>query len=95
MKPYLIALSVGVLVGIIYGALNMRSPAPPIIALVGLFGILLGEQIVPVAKRLLDGHGLSLVLIRQQCGEHVFGSLPTRSAPIDAAPPTEKATDTS
>jgi XapX domain-containing protein len=53
MKPYLIALTVGLLVGIIYGLLNVRSPAPPIVALVGLFGILLGEQIVPYARSLI------------------------------------------
>lgn len=50
MKPYIIALAVGVLVGLLYGALNVRSPAPPYVALVGLLGILLGEQAVPVMK---------------------------------------------
>ena len=32
--------------------LNVRSPAPPVIALVGLLGILIGEQLPPLAKRL-------------------------------------------
>jgi XapX domain-containing protein len=32
----------------------VRSPAPPVVALVGLLGMLAGEQIVPVAKRLID-----------------------------------------
>lgn len=50
MKPYLLALGVGLLVGVIYGLLNVRSPAPPYIALLGLLGILLGEQAVPVVK---------------------------------------------
>ncbi len=50
MKPYLIALAVGLLVGLLYGVLNVRSPAPPYVALVGLLGILLGEQAVPVVK---------------------------------------------
>mgnify|MGYP000632601126 CR=1 FL=1 len=44
MKLYLISLAVGLLVGVIYGVLNVRSPAPPVIALVGLLGILIGEQ---------------------------------------------------
>lgn len=44
MKPFVIALAVGLLVGVIYGLLNVRSPAPPYIALLGLLGILLGEQ---------------------------------------------------
>ena len=51
MKPYFISLAVGVLVGVIYGLLNVRSPAPPIVALIGLFGMLAGEQIVGVAKQ--------------------------------------------
>ena len=51
MKLYLISLGAGLLVGVIYSLLNVRSPAPPVIALIGLLGILLGEQIVPIAKR--------------------------------------------
>ncbi|MFN3674321.1 MAG: DUF1427 family protein, partial [Bosea sp. (in: a-proteobacteria)] len=42
-------------------------------------GILAGEQIMPVAKRLIGGEGLSLGWIRSQCGEHIFGALPARS----------------
>ncbi|HEY4081492.1 MAG TPA: DUF1427 family protein [Burkholderiaceae bacterium] len=45
MRPYLIALAVGLLVGVIYALLRVRSPAPPLVALVGLLGILVGEQI--------------------------------------------------
>ncbi|NBB61477.1 DUF1427 family protein [Pseudomonas sp. ODNR1LW] len=44
MKPYLVSLAAGVLIGVIYGLLNVRSPAPPYVALLGLLGILLGEQ---------------------------------------------------
>jgi XapX domain-containing protein len=51
---YLISLAAGLLVGAIYGLLGVRSPAPPVVALVGLLGMLAGEQIVPVAKRLID-----------------------------------------
>ncbi|MET3667234.1 DUF1427 family protein [Caulobacter sp. 1776] len=53
MKPYLLSVGVGLLVGVIYSLLGVRSPAPPAIALLGLLGILLGEQAVPIAKRLL------------------------------------------
>jgi len=45
MKTYCVSLAVGVLVGVIYALLHVRSPAPPIIALVGLLGMVLGEQI--------------------------------------------------
>jgi XapX domain-containing protein len=77
MKAYLITLAVGLLVGAIYGLLNVRSPAPPVIALVGLLGILIGEQIPPLAKRLLDGHAITVSALREHCGEHIFGRLPS------------------
>jgi XapX domain-containing protein len=51
---YLISLGAGLLVGAIYSLLGVRSPAPPVVALIGLLGMLAGEQIVPVAKRLID-----------------------------------------
>ncbi|MBB4857797.1 XapX domain-containing protein [Novosphingobium chloroacetimidivorans] len=59
MKPYLISLGAGLLVGIVYHLLGVRSPAPPVIALVGLMGILLGEQAVPVARSLLERSQIS------------------------------------
>ena len=43
---YAISLGAGVLVGVIYGLLTVRSPAPPIIALLGLLGMLAGESLV-------------------------------------------------
>ncbi|MBU8537335.1 DUF1427 family protein [Falsiroseomonas tokyonensis] len=78
MKAYLLALGAGALVGVIYGLLQIRSPAPPVIALVGLLGILLGEQVVPLARRLLEGQGVNLSTLREECGEHVLGRLPGR-----------------
>ncbi len=51
MKAYLISLGAGLLVGIVYSLLHVRSPAPPTIALVGLLGMLAGEQIVPLVSR--------------------------------------------
>ena len=50
MKTYLLSAGAGILVGVIYSLLNVRSPAPPLVALVGLLGILIGEQVVPVGK---------------------------------------------
>lgn len=52
MKPYLLSLGVGLLVGVIYSLLTVRSPAPPTIALLGLLGMLIGEQVIPLAKQL-------------------------------------------
>ncbi len=45
MKALLISLVVGLFVGVLYGVIRVKSPAPPIIALVGLLGMVLGEQL--------------------------------------------------
>jgi XapX domain-containing protein len=63
MKPYLFSLGAGLLVGIVYSLLNVRSPAPPMIALIGLAGILAGEQILPLAKRVA---ALAAITLRAQ-----------------------------
>ncbi len=52
---YLISLAIGLFVGVIYSALDFRSPAPPAIALVGLLGMLLGEKLLPVGRQLVSG----------------------------------------
>jgi XapX domain-containing protein len=80
MKIYLLSLGAGVLVGVIYSLLNVRSPAPPLVALVGLLGILAGEQIVPVAKQMVAGHGLAAAWRQAKCAPHMFGMLPGRQA---------------
>ena len=76
MKLYLLSLGAGVLVGVIYGLLNVRSPAPPVIALVGLLGILVGEQVVPLTKRLMSSQPIDITWFRKECGSHIFGDLP-------------------
>lgn len=79
MKPYLVSLLIGLLVGVIYALFKVRSPAPPVIALIGLFGMLIGEQLVPVAQRLLSPQPVSVSRIRAECVAHVFGELPQRA----------------
>ena len=49
-KPYVISLAIGLIVGIAYALLNTRSPAPPVIALLGLLGMLIGESATSWAK---------------------------------------------
>ena len=86
MQSYLFSLGAGLLVGIVYSLLNVRSPAPPVIALVGLLGILAGEQIVPIAKRLLSSQSVTTGWLKQECAPHMLGSLPiARSKEEDAA----------
>ena len=50
MRPYLISLVAGLAVGLFYGLLGVRSPAPPAVALLELFGMLAGEQLVPMVR---------------------------------------------
>ena len=76
MKVYLISLGAGVLVGVIYSLLNVRSPAPPLVALVGLAGILIGEQVIPVAKQVVTGASISSAWKQAMCTQHIFGMLP-------------------
>jgi XapX domain-containing protein len=83
MKIYLLSAGAGLLVGIIYSLLNVRSPAPPLVALVGLLSILVGEQVIPVGKQVLSGSGLAAAWRQAQCAPHIFGLLPGR--PTDAA----------
>lgn len=70
MRLYLVSLGAGLLAGILYGLIGVRSPAPPLIALVGLAGILLGEQIVPLARHLAD---------RAELVRYVQGHCPSRA----------------
>ncbi|WP_170423389.1 DUF1427 family protein [Ruegeria arenilitoris] len=52
-KAYVVSLAVGLLVAVIYALLNTRSPAPPIIALLGLLGMLIGEGLTGWVKKQL------------------------------------------
>jgi XapX domain-containing protein len=47
---YIISLGVGFGVGLLYWLLKVQSPAPPLIALIGLLGMVLGEHAIPVVK---------------------------------------------
>ncbi|THF49271.1 XapX domain-containing protein [Allorhizobium terrae] len=78
MKVYFFSLAAGLLVGIIYSLINVRSPAPPVVALVGLLGILVGEQIVPIAKGFWKNEPAAMSWLHQ-IKPHVFGHLPKGS----------------
>ena len=51
MTGYLISLLMGLGVGVAYGLMHVRSPAPPLIALLGLLGMVLGEQAINVVRQ--------------------------------------------
>lgn len=69
MKAYFLSLGVGLLVGVIYSLSGVRSPAPPAIALLGLLGMLLGEQALPLARRLLQAPPAASVAAERQTPE--------------------------
>jgi XapX domain-containing protein len=46
MKGYLISFALGLGVGLLYALLRVKSPAPPLVALIGLLGMVLGEEAV-------------------------------------------------
>jgi XapX domain-containing protein len=79
---YLISLGAGVLVGVIYGLIHVRSPAPPAIALVGLLGMLIGEQLVPIAKRVIHREPVSVSWFSNECAPKITG-LPPRTEDKD------------
>ncbi|MCR4468174.1 XapX domain-containing protein [Burkholderia sp. SCN-KJ] len=85
MKPYTASLFAGLLAGIVYALIGVPSPAPPTVALVGLLGILAGEQILPVARRMFSGIQLGTAWRDAKCSQHMFGALPGAHAADTAA----------
>ncbi len=82
MKPYLLSLAIGLLVGAIYAMLNVRSPAPPAIALLGLLCILIGEQAVSRARGLIGRESGSAEMLSPPSA-HSAPSQPGRSGASD------------
>jgi XapX domain-containing protein len=80
VKVYLLSVAVGMLVGIIYGLLNVRSPAPPVVALLGLLGILVGEQVTAAAKRLIAGRPVTTAWLKTECAQQILGTPNSTSA---------------
>ena len=54
MKAYFLSLIVGLVVGVLYYVLDVRSPAPPLVALLGLLRMVVGEQLIPVVKNFIS-----------------------------------------
>ena len=76
LKSYVVSLAVGLLAGVIYGVMQVHSPAPPVIALLGLFGMLTGEQLIPLGRRLLRREPVTLAWFRQECVPKISGTPP-------------------
>lgn len=76
VKSYVISLLVGMLAGGIYALIRVDAPAPPIVALLGLFGMLVGEQLVPLVKRLIARQPITLHWFRHECVPKISGTPP-------------------
>ena len=65
MKVLFISFVVGLFVGVLYGVIRVKSPAPPIVALLGLLGMVLGEQLGSwiLAKKVTLTHSASVCLV--------------------------------
>ena len=84
MLNYALSLGVGLGVGVAYGLLGVRSPAPPIIALLGLLGMLAGESVVSWVKGHPDVIGMAC---------HLKSFAIAERAPLRADPPAQARQD--
>src|SRR6267154_2347838 len=68
MKVLFLSFIVGLGVGVLYGLIRVKSPAPPIVALLGLLGMVLGEQfgIWVQTKKLDVSHAASVCLVGER-----------------------------
>ena len=68
MKVLFLSFVVGLGVGVLYGLIKVKSPAPPIVALLGLLGMVLGEQfgIWIQTKKLDVSHAASVCLVGER-----------------------------
>ncbi len=68
MKVFFVSFAVGLGVGVIYGLIRVKSPAPPIVALLGLLGMVFGEQlgIWIQTKKLNVSHAASVCLVGER-----------------------------
>jgi XapX domain-containing protein len=86
MNTYVVSLLAGMLAGALYALIGARSPAPPVIALLGLLGMLLGEQGITIAKRAIQGHAITGAWFVSECVPKITGASPVEHpAPADDA----------
>ncbi|ORM74641.1 ABC transporter substrate-binding protein [Pantoea wallisii] len=80
LKTYILSLLAGILIGVFYAVIDVGSPAPPVIALLGLLGMQIGEHLIPVGKRLLNREKLHHSWFRH---EYPSGGIDTPASPRD------------
>jgi XapX domain-containing protein len=62
---YVISLGVGFGIGLVYWLLKVQSPAPPLVALAGLLGMVLGEHAVPIVKAQFFAQAPTVQIVEQ------------------------------
>ena len=77
MKVLFVSFLVGLFVGVLYGVIRVKSPAPPIVALLGLLGMVLGEQLGGwiLAKKINLTHAASVCLVAKLWDQPTRGQL--------------------
>ena len=84
MKVLFVSFVVGLGMGVLYGLIRVKSPAPPIVALLGLLGMVLGEQLgIWVHTKKVDVPRAAAVCV---VGESYDSRASVRKAPRVSAP---------
>jgi XapX domain-containing protein len=84
MKVLFLSFIVGLGVGVLYGLIRVKSPAPPIVALLGLLGMVIGEQFGTWihTKKLDVSRAASVCLVGERYDRQLHNP-PTRVTPYD------------
>ncbi len=92
MKVLVVSFAVGLFVGVLYGVIRVKSPAPPIVALLGLLGMVLGEQLGGwiLMKKVNVTHAASVCLVGKHWDQHPSGQVVVQPQ-LPAFPRIEKA----
>jgi len=83
MKVLFVSFLVGLFVGVLYGVIRVKSPAPPIVALLGLLGMVLGEQLGGwiLAKKISLAHATSVCLVAKHWDQPASAQLVPQPQP--------------
>jgi XapX domain-containing protein len=86
MKVLFLSFLVGLGVGVLYGLIRVKSPAPPIVALLGLLGMVLGEQFgVWIQTKKLDvSRAASICLVGERYDRPLY-NLPSRKTRYESS----------
>jgi len=86
MKVLFLSFVVGLGVGALYGLIRVKSPAPPIVALLGLLGMVIGEQFgVWIHTKKLDvSHVASVCLVGERYDRQLYVA-PSNKARYDSS----------